>query len=193
MASEPEQCQRRNPSRRSALKAAAWTVPAIALAAPVPAYAASRGEAQIVYNNTTVQRVIDVVSLPQPPWTQDIFSGARGKTQIQNVWQASQTQVLALELKLTFPAPAPMTADIGQVSVSGAGWTASAVSATAAGTTYTFTWVGVLVSSGSTPTLQFRIPARDSSTPNATVAPIAVGWWAASPQAADTPTATVII
>lgn len=185
----------RDAGRRRLLKTAAWAVPAIMVAAPVPAYAASGGDApgagaQLSYDNTTIQRDIRPAAINEPPWVRYYFDGAEGNTELQNVYQPTQVVVTLITLQLRFAPGVPVTTDLAQVAISGSGWTKTSVSATGSATVYTFTWTGTLVSGGSTSVLRFRIPPANTTILNSSVPTFTVDWSASSPQALNTPNAS---
>jgi len=151
--------------RRTVVRAAAWSVPVVALALAAPAAAAS-GIAPVAPSRPTSTLVFDT-------WQSNAHwdgsghrTGIDTRIQVQNTyWTGSGystvgAPVPTLSVRVRYPASSRVGA--APVAISGAGWSFTTAVADGAGSIeYVFTWSGqALAPSQSTPQLTYTLAAE---------------------------------
>jgi hypothetical protein len=160
----PEHPQRALSSdRRSLVRAAAWSVPVVAVALAAPSAAAS--EPAVAPHTSDATLSFDTLS-SWATWGDGGVSGAETIVQIQNCWTHG-AGVGAPVRELTVVVRYPATAHLGAAprAVSGAGWVFVTSAADAGGSVdLVFRWAGDVLEPGhSTSQLQYSVSAHFSA------------------------------
>jgi hypothetical protein len=140
----------RHPNRRTVVRTAVWTVPAVAVATAAPALAVSAPKipAILTFDTFTFFRAEDDKS-GNP-------TKIETKVQIQNKQQTNGPTITSLTLTVSYPDT--RTNGGAPTIVSGPGWTYASKAHTDGNWVYTFLFVGSIPISRSTPELDFRVP-----------------------------------
>ncbi|XAS75321.1 hypothetical protein V3G39_11665 [Dermatophilaceae bacterium Sec6.4] len=144
-------------TRRTVVRAGAWTVPVIATAAVLPSASASSTDrpAQLLITGLNMNGVS----------TAGKTIGLRTQFSVQNQYYAPYPAVSATLTSVIATAAfsANQVTAVAATSVTGSGWTASAPVSAGGLLTYTFTWTGTAAPGGTTSTLDFQVALTDSS------------------------------
>ena len=140
----------RHPNRRTVVRTAVWTVPAVAVATAAPALAVSGPKipAILSFDTFTFFRAED--NKAGDP------TKIETKVQVQNRQQTNGPTITSLTLTVSFPDT--RTNGGAPTIVSGPGWTSGTPGHVGGNWIYTFLFAGSIPISRSTPELDFRIP-----------------------------------
>lgn len=144
-------------SRRSMLKAAAWSIPVVSLAISAPAYAASTPSKDAVVNIDTFAQ--DGVTAKWSESGQPITE-FKGRLNFRPNWDSAAVTnaVLVIEVPIA-------GIDTGSDPViSGAGWTYASIQVSSGVVRYTFNFTGSVARNVTSDTLSFVLPG-DGTTP----------------------------
>jgi hypothetical protein len=147
---------RRQIDRRALVRAGVWAVPVVTLATAAPAMAAVSGQ-------TTGSLLLNSLNLYGADYDgKGKATTVESQTSVQNVWTTAGPTLTVVTLFVTY--------QDGKVDgqapslVSGTGWSFAGPAVKSSGRwQYTFLWTGTLVPSGSTPTLTWRVPLKNTS------------------------------
>ncbi len=145
----------RHPNRRTVVRTAVWTAPAVAVATAAPALAASVGSFQLSFDTLNL--------FPADFNDKGVPQSLESEVQVENRFQQNGPTLTTLTLTMSYPDT--RTNGGAPTHVTGAGW--SFASATHIGATwvYTFLFVGSVPTSKSTPELDFRVPMTANTGP----------------------------
>jgi len=145
----------RHPNRRTVVRTAVWTAPAVAVATAAPALAASVGAFKLKFDTFNL--------FPADFNAQGEPQSLESKVQVENVFQQNGPTLTTLTLVVSYPDT--RTTGGAPTQLSGAGW--SFASATHAGSSwaYTFLFVGSVPTSQSTPQLDYHVPRTADTGP----------------------------
>jgi hypothetical protein len=141
------------PNRRTVVRTAAWTVPAVAVATAAPAMAVSTNTSPILHFDTFNLFGADYVA--GDPTTLE------SQVQVQNVFAQTSPTITTLTLSVTYPDT--RVAGAAPTSVTGAGWTFSSAAHVGATWVYTFVFGGSVAPGGSTTTVDFHVPLTSAA------------------------------
>lgn len=152
MSDQPPRLSRARLNRRSVVRAGVWTVPAVALCAAAPAYAAS-GLGRLSFNTAGVDVLDDGAGHK---------NGLRTRVQVQNDYVAGGPTLTLVTLEVTYPdnrvSGGPPT------NLTGGGWSFSGPATNAGGLwTYTFTHTGTIAMGNNTGQLTYDLPLSSNA------------------------------
>ncbi len=170
----------RSATRRQVLKATAWATPVIALAATVPAAAAS-AVAPLRFTNVSPYAEYNY-NAPE-----NLLLSIDGNLMLYVDYTAGGPTVTEIQVTLIVPATGMVQA-LPTVT-GGAGWVAYSGTISNGVAQYVFNWTGSIASDPGGPTsqLQFRLPG-DGTTPRAALGTVIMTGLATSPNAGPAPT-----
>ncbi len=139
-----------HPNRRTVVRTAVWTVPAVAVVTAAPALAVSAPGVKPILSFDTFnffRAEDDKAGNPTKIET---------KVQVQNRQQTNGPTLTSLMVTVSFPDN--RTNGGAPTIVSGPGWSFASADHTGGNWVYTFKWVGSIATSKSTQELDFRVP-----------------------------------
>ncbi len=145
-----------HPHRRTVVRTAVWTAPAIAVATAAPAMAVSV--------NASFKLKFDTLNLfPADFNDKGVPQSLESKVQVENLFQQNGPTLTTLTLNVSYPDS--RTNGGAPTIVSGPGWSYASAAHTGSTWVYTFLFVGSVPTSKSTPELDFRVPMTSSTGP----------------------------
>jgi hypothetical protein len=146
------------PDRRTVLRAAAWSAPAVAVATAAPAFATSPVGPVLKF---------DTLNLFGADYAAGDPTKLESQVQVQNVYASTSPTLTTLTLSVLWP---DSRASGGAATiVSGTGWVAAGVSHSGANWVYTFAYAGTVAPGGSTLPLDYKVPLTDPSKGTVTI------------------------
>lgn len=147
------------PSRRTVVRAAVWSTPAVAVATAAPAMAVS--------TTSTPTLRFDTLNLFGADYVAGDPTTLESQVQVQNVYAATSPTLTTLTLVVSYPDT--RVSGAAPTQVSGTGW--SYVSASHSGSTweYTFLFGGSVAPGGSTYPMDYRVPLTSSAAGTMTI------------------------
>ena len=147
------------PNRRTVVRTAVWTVPAVAVATAAPAMAISTNQGPTLRFDTLNLFGADYVA--GDPTTLE------SQAEVQNVYTATSPTLTTVTLTVSYPDT--RVSGAAPTSVTGAGWSYS--SAVHAGSTwvYTFVYGGSVPPGSSTSTVDFHVPLTSAAAGTITI------------------------
>jgi hypothetical protein len=140
------------PDRRTVLRAAAWSAPAVAVATAAPAFATSPAAPVLTF---------DTLNLFGADYTGGDPTRLESQVQVQNVYAATSPTLTSLSLTVLYPDS--RTSGGAPTNVSGSGWAFAGAAHSGTNWVYTFAYAGSVGPGASTSTLDYRVPLTDAS------------------------------
>ena len=145
----------RHPNRRTVVRTAVWTAPAVAMATAAPALAASAGSAQLKFDTLNL--------FPADFNDKGVPQSLESKVQVENLFQQNGPTLTTLTLTVSYPDTRTNGGDPTQVT--GAGWSFASATHTGSRWVYSFLFVGNVPTSKSTSELDYRVPMTSNTGP----------------------------
>jgi hypothetical protein len=149
----------RQPSRRTVVRTAVWSAPAVALATAAPALAIS--------TTTTPTLSFDTLNLFGADYVAGDPTTLESQVQVQNRYAATSPTVTTLTLTVSYPASRVTGAAPSQVS--GTGWSYTSAQHFGSAWVYTFVFGGNVPPGSSTHALDYRVPLSNASAGTITI------------------------
>jgi|SRR6478672_10175382 hypothetical protein len=141
------------PNRRTVVRTAVWTAPAVAVATAAPAMAISTNTPAILHFDTFNLFGADYVA--GNPTTLE------SQVEVQNVFAATSPTITTVTVNVTYPDT--RVSGAAPTSVTGAGWSFSSASHVGPTWVYTFVFGGSVAPGGSTTTVDFHVPLTSAA------------------------------
>ncbi len=141
----------RHPNRRTVVRTAVWTVPAVAVATAAPALAVSAPKIRAILT-------FDTFTFFRADWTTRPATRRRSRPRSRSRTGQQTNGPTITSLTLTVSYPDTRTNGGAPTIVSGPGWSFATPAHTGGNWVYTFLFVGSIPISRSTPELDFRVP-----------------------------------
>lgn len=147
------------PSRRTVVRAAVWSTPAVAVATAAPALAVS--------STPTPTLRFDTLNLFGADYVGADPTTLESQVQVQNVYAATSPTLTTLTLTVSYPAD--RVSGAAPTQVSGTGWSFTNAQHYGSTWVYTFVYGGSVPPGGSTHALDYRVPLSSTSSGTMTI------------------------
>ncbi len=141
------------PNRRTVVRTAVWTAPAVAVATAAPALAIS--------TNTPAVLHFDTFNLFGADYVNGDPTTLESQVEVQNVYAATSPTLTTVTLTVSYPGT--RVSGAAPTSVTGAGWSFSGASHVGATWLYTFVFGGSVAPGASTTTVDFHVPLTSAA------------------------------
>jgi hypothetical protein len=145
----------RHPNRRTVVRTAVWTAPAVAMATAAPALAASVGTFKLKFDTLNLFPA-DFNDKGEP---QSLASNV----QVENLFQQNGPTLTTLTLTVSYPDT--RTSGGAPTQLTGAGWSFASVTHAGSSWVYAFLFVGSVPTSKSTSELDYHVPRTPGTGP----------------------------
>jgi hypothetical protein len=149
----------RHPTRRTIVRSAVWTTPAVAVATAAPALAVS--------STTTPILSFDTLNLFGADYVAGDPTTLESQVQVQNRYAATSPTLTTLTLTVSYPDS--RVSGAAPMQVTGTGWSYSSAQHFGSTWVYTFVFGGSVPPGSSTHPLDFRVPLSSASAGTMTI------------------------